>query len=75
MVKSRRLKQTYNTRRVAASKTNSPLEAEFQFTIEGATPSADDMTVDPIYPMKVYFENPAAIDVGGLSFENVASGH
>jgi hypothetical protein len=34
---------------------NSPPAAALQYTIEDATPSADDMTVDPSYPAVAYF--------------------
>lgn len=54
---------------------NSPPAAALQYTIENAIPSANDMTVDPIYSVKAFFENPTAMDKGGLCSENEAASH
>jgi hypothetical protein len=55
LVKSRTLKQPSTTRGVEASKANSHPAAALQYTVEDVNPSADDMTVDPIYPVEAYF--------------------
>jgi hypothetical protein len=34
---------------------NSATLAKLQYTVEDAIPSAEDMTVDPIYPVEAYF--------------------
>jgi len=45
----------WDDKRKSMAAANSPQSAELQYTIKDAIFSADDMTVDQIYPEEAYF--------------------